>query len=80
MWKLLRPSQHGTRNVKTHNRKTQKIKDMTNTDPTKKSRVNSDTCKVYAVPAFYKTPAVLLIYTGRSYKSLGSDRRKKTST
>jgi len=45
-------------------------------DPTKN---NGDelTC---SVPASYKKPAVLLIYTVKSGKILGSDRGKKTST
>ena len=34
MWKSLRTSQHGTRNIKTHNRTTQKTKKMSNMDPT----------------------------------------------
>ena len=33
-----------------------------------------------AVPASYKTLAMLLIYTVKSGKSLGSDRGKKTPT
>ena len=40
MWKSEQTSQHGTQNVKTHNRTTQKSKKMSNTDPTKKPRVN----------------------------------------
>jgi hypothetical protein len=35
------PSQHGTQNVKTHNRTTQKTKKMSNTEPTKKPEVNA---------------------------------------
>ncbi len=31
------------------------------------------------IPASYKTPAMLLIYTVKSGKSLASDRGKKTS-
>jgi hypothetical protein len=46
---------------------------MSNTDPNKKPVVNPS-------PASYKTPAVLLIHTGKPGKSLGSDRGKKTST
>jgi hypothetical protein len=42
--------------------------------------VNSGAREGYAVPASYKTPAVLLIYTVNSGKSFGSDRGKKTST
>ena len=53
---------------------------MNNTDPTKKAGLNSDARERQAVPASYKTPAVLLIYTGKSGTSLGSDRGKKTST
>ena len=68
------------KNVKTHNRTTQNTKKMSNTDPTKKPGRNSDACKVQAVPASYKIPAVLLICTVKSGKSRGSDRGKKTST
>jgi hypothetical protein len=46
---------------------------MSNTDPNKKPVVNPS-------PASYKTPAVLLIHTGKPGKSIGSDRGKKTST
>jgi hypothetical protein len=53
---------------------------MSNTDPTKKPGVDSGAHEAYAVPASYKTPTVLLIYTIKSGKSLGSDRGKKTST
>jgi hypothetical protein len=53
---------------------------MSNTDPTKKPMVNSDPCEEYVVPASNKTPAVLLIYTIKSGKTLGSDKGKKTST
>ena len=35
MRKSLRTSQHGTQNVKTHNRTTQETKKVSNTDPTK---------------------------------------------
>ena len=35
MWKLQRTSHHGTQNVKTFDRTTQKTKMMSNTDPTK---------------------------------------------
>jgi hypothetical protein len=52
---------------------------MSNTDSTEKAGLNSDAHEVYAVPASYKTPAVLLIYTVNSGKGLGSDRGKKTS-
>jgi hypothetical protein len=39
---IITTSQHGTQNVKTHNRTTQqKTKNMSNTDPTKKWGVNS---------------------------------------
>jgi hypothetical protein len=34
----------------------------------------------WAVPASYKTPVVLIIYTVKSGRSLDSDRGKKTST
>ncbi len=53
---------------------------MSNTDSTKKPGLNSGAREGWAVPASYKTPAVLLIYTVYSAKSLGSNRGKKTST
>jgi len=53
---------------------------MSSMDPTKKPWVNSDVREGYAVPASYKTPRVLIIYTVKSGKSLGSDRGKKKST
>ena len=36
----MQTAQHGTKNVKTHNRTTQKTKNMSNTDPTKIPGVN----------------------------------------
>ena len=54
-------SQHGTRNVKTHNRTTRKIKKYEQNGPLRKPQVNSG--EGQAVSASYKTPAVLLIYT-----------------
>ena len=48
-----------------------KITKMCNIDPIKNG---GEPC------ASYKTPTVLLIYTVKSGKSLGSDRGKKTST
>jgi len=36
--------------------------------------VNSDAREGYAVHAFYKTPAVLLLYTVKSGKIIGSGR------
>jgi len=45
---------------------------------TKKPGVNSGAREGYAVPASYKIPVVLLIYTVKSGKSLGSDRGKTT--
>ena len=59
---------------------TQKTKKMSNTDPIKKTGVNSGAQEGQVVPPSYKTPAVVLIYTVKSGKSLGSDRGKKTST
>ena len=41
MRESLRTSQHGNKNVKTHNRTTQQTKVMNNTDPTKNPGVNS---------------------------------------
>jgi len=49
-------------------------------DPTKKPEVNAPAREWQAVSASYKTPAVLLVYTVKSGKSLGSDRGKKSST
>jgi len=62
----------GRRQKKKQNKKTQnrKITKRSNTDPTK---TGGEPC------ASYKTPTVLLIYTVKSGKSLGSDRGKKTS-
>ena len=42
--------------------------------------MNSVARKEQAVPASYKTPIMLLIFTVKSGKSLDSDRGKKTST
>ncbi len=50
---------------------------MSNTDPTKKPGVNSSACAGLVVPASYKTPAVLLIYSVKSGKCLGSARGQK---
>ena len=49
---------------------------MSNTNPTKQTQGELR----QAVPASYKTPVMLLIYTVKSGKGLGSDRGKKTST
>ena len=57
-------------------RRTQK----TTTQKTKKSGVNPGGREGQAVPATYKTPAGLFIYTIKSGKSIGSGRLKKTST
>jgi hypothetical protein len=46
---------------------------MSNTDPTKKLGMNSGPREGYAIPAYYKTPAVLHIYTVKSSKRLGND-------
>ena len=55
---------HGTQNVKTHNRTTQKTKKMGNTDPNKKNpRVNACAREGKTVPASFKTPIVLVIYS-----------------
>ena len=56
MRKFERISQHGTQNVKTHNRTKYKLKKISNTDPTKHSGMNSGAHEGYAVPASYKTP------------------------
>jgi hypothetical protein len=61
MWKSKRKSQHGTQNVDTHNRTTQKTKKMSNTDPTNKPGVNSCAREGYAVPASYKTPVFRVV-------------------
>ena len=53
---------------------------MSNIDPTQNTGVDLCAREGKAVPASYKTLAVLLIYIVKSGKSLGSDRGKKTST
>jgi len=50
---------------------------MSSTHPTKKPGVNPGAREGYAVRVSYKTPAVLLIYTVKSGKSIGSDRGNK---
>ena len=45
MRKSKRTSQHETQNVKTHTRTTQKIKQMSNTDPTKQTK-NRGSCQI----------------------------------
>ena len=50
------------------------------TKTNKTKNITQKTKKMSNTPASYKTPAVLLIYTVKSGKSLGSDRGKKTST
>ena len=47
-----------------------KLKKMWNTDPHQKPVMNSGAHEWKAVPASYKTPAVLLIYTVKSGKVL----------
>jgi hypothetical protein len=70
--------QHWTQNKGKQNKNTtQKTKKMNNTDPTKKPGVNPGAREGYAVRVSYKTPAVLLIYTVKSGKSIGSDRGNK---
>ena len=54
-----------TRNLNTHNWTTQKSKTISNTDLIKHRGELMCSRKQYAVPASYKTPAVLLIYTVR---------------
>jgi hypothetical protein len=73
-------NRNGHHNIKTYNNATQKTKKMSSMDPTKKPWVNSDVREGEAVPASYKTPSVLFIYTVKSGKSLGSYRGKKKST
>jgi hypothetical protein len=75
-----RIGQHRTHNLKAHNSTTQKTKKMSNTDPIKKPGLNSEAHEWKAVPASYKTPVVLLIYTVKSGTSIDSDKGKKTST
>jgi hypothetical protein len=53
---------------------------MSNIDPTQKTGVNLGAREGKAVPASYKTLAVLLIYTLKSGKNLCNDRGKKTFT
>jgi hypothetical protein len=59
------------------NKKQQKTIKMSNTDPTKKTRSEPGTHEGQIVHAFYNTPAVLLLLTIKSSKSLGSDRGNK---
>jgi PKD repeat protein len=63
MWKSKRKSQHGTQNVNTHNRTTQKNNEMSNTDPTNKPGVSACAREGYAVPASYKTPVMVFTYS-----------------
>lgn len=52
---------------------------MSNTDPTKKEpEIDSGAHDGYVVPAFYKTPAVLLIYSVKSYRSSNTFPTTKT--
>ena len=51
-----------------------------NTDSTKKTGLKSGAREWSAVSVSCMTSAVLLVYTVKSGKSLGSDRGKKTST
>ena len=73
MWKSERTSQHGTQTVKTHNRTKHKCKKISNTDPAKYSRGNS------GVPASYKTPTLLLIYTVKSVNVLAATSENQLS-
>ena len=68
---------HGTQNVKTLHRTTQKTIKKSNTNPTKKPGVNSGAREGQVVADSYKTPSVLLKYTVKSVKGVGSDRVKK---
>ena len=47
-------------------------------DPSKNRWVNSYAREWYAVPASYKTPAVLFIYKVKFSKNLISDRGRKS--
>ena len=68
---------HGTQNVKTLNRTTQKTIKKSNTNPTKKPGVNSGAREGQVVADSYKITSVLLTYTVKSGKGVGSDRVKK---
>ena len=70
--------QHGTLNVKTDNRTTETNKWMSNTDPTKRLRVNSDPQEGKGFPASYRHWSCYS-YTP-SDNSIVSDRGKKTFT
>jgi hypothetical protein len=52
--------------IKTHNRTTQKAKNINDTDPQK----NTGAREGSAVPVSFKTPAALLIYTVKSGKKV----------
>jgi hypothetical protein len=54
---------HGTQNVKTLNRTTQKTIKKSNTNPTKNPGVNSGAREGQVAADSYKTPSVLLKYT-----------------
>ena len=68
--------QHVTQNVKTHNRTTQTTKNKLKRGPHQQPMENLGTREGYAIPASYKTPAVLRIYTDKSSKRLGIVRGK----
>ena len=76
MQKSQRTSQHGTQNMKTHNRTTQETKKMCNTDPQKKLGWTEVIVKG-------KLFLLLIRYTysqSSPIKRLGDDRGKKIST
>ena len=57
-----------------------KQKQKHNSDSSKKSGLKSGAREWSFIFVSYMTPAVLLVYTVKSGKSIGSDRGKKTST
>ena len=63
MRKFERTSQHGTQNVKTHNRTKHKLKTISKANPTTHSRVNSGAHEGYVV---HKTHNVLRICVVRN--------------
>ena len=73
---------HKTKCRQRTNKNTQhrKLKIWRDTDHTEKPGVNPCAREGSAVPASYKTLVVLLMYTVKSGKNIGSDRGKKTST
>ena len=71
-------TRHRTKIYKTKTQRRKLKRCATRTPPT--NGVNSGDLEEKAVPVYYKTLAVLLIYTVKSGKGLVSSRGKKTPT